>query len=260
MHPLLTIAVRAARAAGSSLLRTMENFDKLKASAKGRNDFVSDADHKAEHAIIETIRKSYPEHAFLAEESGQQGDNEVVWIIDPLDGTTNYLHGLPHFCISIAAQIKGKVEHGLIYDPLRDELFTASRGGGAMLNGKRLRVSGKVRLEEALLATAFPFHGIVSMDKYMAGFNSVYPNCSDIRRMGSAALDLAYVAAGRFDGYWEYGVKTWDIAAGTLMVLEAGGLVTDMNGGTDFGGANGIVCANPKLFKPLVQALKGQTA
>ena len=260
MHPLLTIATRAARAAGNSLLRSMENLDSLKANVKGRNDYVTAADQKAEQILIETILKSYPDHGFLAEESGEQrGDAEVVWIIDPLDGTSNYLHGLPHFCISMAARIKGRIEHGLIYDPLRDELFTASRCGGAALNEKRIRVANKLRLDQAMLATALPFHSAVPLDKYLTELNNVYPQCSDIRRMGSAALDLAYVAAGRFDGYWEYGIKLWDVAAGALMVQEAGGIVTDMSGGSDFTGSNGIVCANPKLFKQLVQALRGQT-
>ncbi len=259
MHALVNIAVRAARAAGARLVRDFEKYDAIKADTKGRNDHVSETDHAAERVIIESIRKSYPEHAFLAEESGAQGETsaEVTWIIDPLDGTTNFLHGLPHFAISIAAQIKGRVEHGVIYDPLRDELFTASRGGGAAVNGKRIRVGNTNRLEQALLATAFPFHNAISLDRYLGEFQNIYPRCADIRRNGSAALDLAYVAAGRFDGYWEYGVKIWDIAAGALLVQEAGGLLTDMNGGSDIGGANGIVCANPKLFKQMVQAFKG---
>ena len=259
MHPLLTIATRAARAAGNSLLRSYENIDSLKANSKGRNDYVSVADQKAEQVLMETLLKNYPDHGFIAEESGEiNADAEVVWIIDPLDGTTNYLHGIPHFCISMAARIKGRIEHGLIYDPLRDELFTASRGGGAALNDKRIRVSNKLRLDQALLATALPFHSAIPLERYLQELTNLYPQCSDIRRMGSAALDLAYVAAGRFDGYWEYGIKIWDIAAGALIVQEAGGIVSDMNGGSDMGGANGIMCANPKLFKQLAQAIRGQ--
>ncbi len=260
MHALLNIAVRAARAGGASLLRSREFLSSVRANAKGRNDFVSEADLKAEQAIIDTIHKSYPEHAILAEESGARGNSDVVWIIDPLDGTTNFLHGLSHFSVSIAVQVKGRVEHGAVYDPIQDELFTATRGAGAALNDKRLRVGNKIKLNEALLATAFPFSNAALYEKYMKEFANIYPQCSDIRRLGSAALDLCYVANDRFDGYFEYGIKLWDIAAGALIVQEAGGLVSDLNGGNDFTGSNGILAANPKMYKAIAQALKGQSA
>lgn len=258
MHALLNIAVRAARAGGASLVRSREYLSSIKANAKGRNDFVSEADLKAEQAVIDTIHKSYPDHAILAEESGARGNNDVVWIIDPLDGTTNFLNGLSHFAVSIAVQVKGRVEHGAVYDPIHDELFTATRGSGAMLNDKRIRVGAKIKLENALLATAFPFSNALLYERYMKEFSSIYPQCSDIRRMGSAALDLCYVASDRFDGYFEYGIKLWDIAAGALIVQEAGGLVSDMNGGNDISGSNGILAANPKMYKAIAQALKGQ--
>ena len=230
MHPMLNIAIRAARNAGSLIMRSLQHVEHLEVTTKGRNDYVSDVDHLVEQEIINVIKKAYPDHAIMAEESGNSGQSDTVWIIDPLDGTTNYLHGFPHYCVSIAVRIKGRVEHAVVYDPQRDELFTASRGDGAKLNDRRLRVTKRRELTGALLATGFPFKYPHHHDRYMASFNALFPLVADIRRAGSAALDLAYVAAGRLDGYWEIGLQNWDLAAGLLLVEEAGGLVTDFDG------------------------------
>jgi myo-inositol-1(or 4)-monophosphatase len=257
MHPLQTIAVRAARAAGDTIMRATENLDKVRTDIKGRNDFVTDVDRKAEQRIIETIQKTHPHHSFLAEESGETGESsEVQWIIDPIDGTTNFVRGMPHFAISIAAQIKGKVEVGVVYDPVREELFTASRGSGAQLNGKRIRVSSLHNLDQSLLATGFPFRSMDQFDRYMTLFSKLYPRCGDMRRAGSAALDLAYVAAGRYDGFFEFGLKWWDIAAGSLLVAEAGGIVADLNGNPNFKQSDSILAANPKIFKAILATTK----
>ncbi len=259
MHPLQTIAVRAARAAGDTIMRATENLDKVKTDVKGRNDFVTDIDRRAEQRIIETIQKTHPDHAFLGEESGEQGGNgDVQWIIDPIDGTTNFVRGVPHFAVSIAAQIKGKVEVAVVYDPVREELFTASRGSGAQLNGKRIRVSQARDLEQTLLATGFPFRSATQFDQYMTIFGKLYPKCSDMRRAGSAALDLAYVAAGRFDGFWEFGLKWWDIAAGSLLVAEAGGIISDFSGNPNFKNSDSLLAANPKIFKAMLSTIKSQ--
>jgi myo-inositol-1(or 4)-monophosphatase len=259
MHPLQTIAVRAARAAGDTIMRATENMDKVRTDIKGRNDFVTDIDRRAEQRIIETIRKTHPHHSFLAEESGETGEtSEVQWIIDPIDGTTNFIRGIPHFAISIAAQIKGKVEVGVVYDPVREELFTASRGSGAQLNGKRIRVSEARNLDQTLLATGFPYRSMDQFDRYMTLFSKLYPQCSDMRRAGSAALDLAYVAAGRFDGFFEFGLKWWDIAAGSLLVAEAGGIVGDFEGNPNFKQSNSILAANPRIFKAILTLTKAQ--
>jgi len=231
MHPMLNIAVRAARQAGSLIMRSLQHVDHLEVTAKGLNDFVTDVDRLAEQEIINTIKKSYPDHAIMAEESGETGQNDVVWIIDPLDGTTNYLHGFPHYCVSIAVMVKGRIEHAVVFDPMRDELFTASRGEGAQLNDRRLRVTKRKDLNGALIATGFPFKYPQHLDAYMQMFSAVLPKVADIRRAGSAALDLAYVAAGRVDGYWEIGLENWDVAAGKLLVEEAGGSVTNFTGG-----------------------------
>jgi len=218
MHPMLNIAVRAARQAGSLIMRSLQHVDHLEITAKGLNDFVTDVDRMAEQEIINTIKKSYPEHAIMAEESGETGQNDVVWIIDPLDGTTNYLHGFPHYCVSIGVMVKGRIDHAVVFDPMRDELFTASRGEGAKLNDRRLRVTKRKDLNGALIATGFPFKYPQHIDAYMQMFAAVFPKVADIRRAGSAALDLAYVAAGRVDGYWEIGLENWDLAAGKLLV------------------------------------------
>jgi len=255
MHPMLNIAVRAARSAGNIIVRSLQHVDHLEVTTKGRNDFVTDVDRLAEQEIINTIRKSYPDHAILAEESGQQGDNETVWVIDPLDGTTNFLHGFPHYCVSIAVMVRGKIEHGVIFDPLRDELFTASRGGGAQLNDRRLRVAKRKELTGSLLATGFPFKYPQHLDSYLATFNAVFPQVVDVRRAGSAALDLAYVAAGRLDGYWEIGLEKWDLAAGVLLIEEAGGVVSDFAGGDDYFEHGNLVVGNLPIQKQILTSI-----
>ncbi|MCX4188302.1 inositol-1-monophosphatase [Methylophaga sp. OBS4] len=256
MHPMLNIAVRAARNAGSLIMRSLQHVEHLEITTKGRNDYVSDVDHLAEQEIIKVIKKAYPDHAIMAEESGNTGDNDTVWVIDPLDGTTNFLHGFPHYCVSIAVRVKGRVEHAVIYDPLRDELFTASRGDGAKLNDRRLRVTKRRELTDSLLATGFPFKYPQHHDSYMASFNALFPLVADIRRAGSAALDLAYVAAGRLDGYWEIGLQNWDLAAGLLLVEEAGGLVTDFAGGDQLFDKGNVVAAGFGVHKLMLDKLQ----
>jgi len=253
MHPMLNIAIRAARSAGNLIVRSLPHVEHLEVTTKGRNDFVSDVDRLAEQEIIKVIHKSYPEHAIMAEESGKHGDNDTVWVIDPLDGTTNFLHGFPHYCVSIAVMVNGKIEHGVIYDPLRDELFTASRGAGAKLNDRRLRVSKRKDLSGALLATGFPFKYPEHLSTYLKTFNAIFPQVADIRRTGSAALDLAYVAAGRLDGYWEIGLQPWDLAAGVLLIEEAGGVVSDFAGGDDYFNEGNLVVGNFAIQKRLLE-------
>jgi myo-inositol-1(or 4)-monophosphatase len=255
MHPMLNIAVRAARQAGSLILRSLQHVDHLEITTKGRNDYVSDVDRLAEQEIIGIIKKSYPEHAIMAEESGDSGANDIVWIIDPLDGTTNFLHAFPHYCVSIAVRVKGRVEHAVIFDPLRDELFTASRGAGAQLNDRRLRVSKRKDLNGALIATGFPFKYPEHHTAYLAMFGNVLPRVADMRRTGSAALDLAYVAAGRVDGYWEIGLENWDLAAGKLLVEEAGGSVTNFTGGDKVLDKGHVVAGNLSLHAHLQKSI-----
>ncbi|RKZ94286.1 MAG: inositol-1-monophosphatase [Gammaproteobacteria bacterium] len=255
MHPMLNIAIRAARSAGNIIVRSLQHVDHLEVTIKSRNDFVTDVDRLAEQEIINTIRKAYPEHAILAEESGQQGENETVWVIDPLDGTTNFLHGFPHYCVSIAVMVRGKIEHGVIYDPLRDEMFTATRGAGAQLNDRRLRVAKRKELTASLLATGFPFKYPQYLDSYLATFNAVFPQVADVRRAGSAALDLAYVAAGRLDGYWEIGLEKWDLAAGVLLIEEAGGVVSDFVGGDDYFEHGNLVVGNLAVQKQILASI-----
>lgn len=257
MHPALTIAKRAALDAGKIILRHLERLDRVAVNEKQRNDFVSDADIQAEQEIIRTLRKIYPQHGILAEESGAiSGQDEFQWIIDPLDGTTNFLHGLPHFCVSIALRHKDRLEAGVIYDPVRQEMFTASRGGGAQLNDRRIRVKSLPNLERALLGTGFPFRYPQHLQAYLGMFGSLFTKCAEMRRAGSAALDLAYVAAGRLDGFWEIGLNEWDVAAGTLLVQEAGGLVGDFGGGHDFLQTGNIIAGSPKVFKAIVQDIQ----
>jgi myo-inositol-1(or 4)-monophosphatase len=255
MHPLLNIGIRAARRAGDIIFRSLSKLDSLKIDSKGRNDYVTDIDRKAEADIIGTVRKSYPEHAFLAEESGQIGDNEFVWVIDPLDGTTNFLHGNPTFAVSIGVQHKGRMEHAVVYDPLRQELFTASRGSGAELDGKKIRVSSQRTLEGSLISTGFPYRAnLQHLDAYMAMLRDIMGKAAGVRRPGSASLDLAYVAAGRFDGFWELGLSPWDTAAGTLLITEAGGRIGDLKGEPYALGPD-VVCGNPKVYVELLAAL-----
>jgi len=255
MHPLLNIAVRAARRAGEVIVRSLVRLESLEVTSKGRNDYVSEIDRSAEREIIEIIHKHYPDHAILAEESGSSGDNDAVWIIDPLDGTTNFLHGFPVFAVSIAVQLRGKLEIGVIYDPMRQEVFTAARGEGAHLENHRIRVSKQRGLDGALLATGFPYREDEKYaDNYFAMFRMLTTMCSGIRRPGAAALDLAYVACGRVDGFWEMGLKPWDTAAGTLMIREAGGRVGTLGGEEYRLGAN-IVGGAPKVYEALLAAL-----
>ena len=256
MHPILNIATRAARRAGNTITRAIERLDTIHFTEKQHNDFVSEIDQQAEREIIEEIHKAYPSHGILAEESGITPGDEYVWIIDPLDGTTNFLHGFPHFAISIAIQYRGRVEHGIIYDPMRQEFFTASRGAGARVNERRLRVTEKKSLEGTLLGTGFPFKQQQVLGPYLETFKAISLHAAGIRRAGSATLDLAYVAAGRLDGFWEIGLSPWDLAAGTLMIKEAGGLVGDFNGGENFMQTGNIVAGNPKIFKALLQIIQ----
>lgn len=253
MHPILNIATRAARNAGNIIVRALERLDTVSFSEKEQNDFVSDIDQQAEAEIIAVIRKAYPQHGILAEESGFTEGDDFLWIIDPLDGTTNFLHGFPHFAVSIALQHKGKTEHGLIYDPVRQEFFSASRGGGARVNDRRIRVSQQKTLNGSLLGTGFPFKHLDLLNPYLETFKAISPAAAGIRRAGAAALDLAYVAAARLDGFWEIGLSPWDIAAGALMIQEAGGLVSDFSGRENFLESGNVVAGNPKVFKALLQ-------
>lgn len=256
MQPILNIAIRAARKAGTVITRAIDQIETLTVTQKGRHDFVSEIDRRAEDEIIHIIRKTYPSHGILAEESGEFKGDDTVWIIDPLDGTTNFLHGFPQFAVSIGIRNRNRLEHGLIYDPLRDELFTASFGEGAQLNGRRLRVSKTNSLESSLLGTGFPFREISQMDEYLAIFRNIMPDCSGIRRAGAASLDLAYVAAGRLDGFWEFGLKPWDMAAGAVIIQEAGGLVGDAQGANNFMQTGDMVAGNPKVFAALLQRIQ----
>lgn len=256
MHPMLNIAVRAARSGGNVIIRHVDRLDRLTIQSKDRNDFVSEVDHLAEQEIIAIIRKAYPDHAILAEESGSASGNDYEWIIDPLDGTTNFLHGFPQFAVSIALRHKGRMQQGVIYDPMRQELFTASRGAGATLNDRRIRVSKQKNLDGALLGTGFPFKAQQHLDSYLDMFRALFPQTAGIRRPGSASLDLAYVAAGRLDGFWEIGLNIWDMAAGVLIIQEAGGISSDFSGGHDYLASGNIVSGNPKVFAEILKAIR----
>jgi myo-inositol-1(or 4)-monophosphatase len=255
MHPMLNTAVKAARRAGAIIERASQNLDLITVQKKSRNDFVSEVDRAAEAAIIEILLGAYPEHEILAEESGGAGRSDYQWIVDPLDGTTNFLHGFPQYSISIALSHKGQVAHAVIYDPTRNDLFTASRGRGAFLNERRMRVSKRAKLEDSLIGTGFPFREIAQLDRYIAMFRELTLKTSGIRRPGSAALDLAYTAAGRYDGFWEMGLHPWDMAAGALMIVEAGGLVSDFSGNQTWLATGDIVAGNPKIFAQLLKIL-----
>jgi myo-inositol-1(or 4)-monophosphatase len=255
MQPLLNIAVRAARRAGDIIVRAIPRLEAVEVHSKGRNDFVTEVDRAAEADIIETIRRLHPDHAFLAEESGASGDSDVVWIIDPLDGTTNFMHGFPTFAVSIAAQVRGRIEHAVVFDPMRQELFTASRGDGAQLDGRRIRVSKQATLEGSLIATGFPYRADSPwLDEYLAMLKAVMTRAAGLRRPGAAALDLAYVAAGRVDGFWELGLKPWDTAAGSLLITEAGGRIGTLTG-DEYRQGGHIVGGTPKVFAALVAAI-----
>ncbi|STO55494.1 inositol-1(or 4)-monophosphatase [Canicola haemoglobinophilus] len=259
MNPMLNIAIRAARKAGNVIAKGYERRDEIQTMTKGTNDFVTNIDKASEAAIIEVIRKSYPEHTIITEESGahEGKDSDIQWVIDPLDGTTNFVKGLPHFAVSIAIRVKGRTEFGVVYDPIRNELFTAVRGEGAKINELRLRVdSSKRDLQGAILATGFPFKKTSLMPTQFAMMSSLAEDVADFRRAGSAALDLCYVAANRVDGYFEMGVKPWDIAAGDLILREAGGLVCDFNGDHKYFTESHIVAATPRLVKEMLKKIQ----
>ncbi len=262
MQPMLNIALRAARTAGEQIFRSIERLDVLSVSEKEAKDYVTEVDRNAEESIIAALRKAYPTHGILGEETGlSEGSGEgkdYLWIIDPLDGTTNFIRGVPHFAISIACKYRERLEHAVVLDPVRQEEFTASRGRGAALNGRRLRVSPRKSLEGALLGTGFPFRDsqLDNLDNYLGMFRSLVGQTAGIRRAGSASLDLAYVAAGRFDAFWEFGLSEWDMAAGALLVQEAGGLISDFTGGHDFLEKGHIVAGNTKCFKAVLTAIQ----
>ena len=233
----------------------MDRTRDISIETKGKNDFVTEVDKNAEGIIISVIKNAYPEHAFLAEESGQEGQNDCLWIIDPLDGTTNFLHGFPHFSVSIALQNKGVLEQAVIYDPLKQELFTASKGKGAQLNNRKIRVSIKNTLDGALLGTGFPYNNESVMQQFIESYKNLFPNVAGIRRAGVASLDLAYVACGRLDGFWEFNLRPWDIAAGALIIQEAGGINAELTGGADYMETGNIISANPKMIKAMLKVL-----
>jgi myo-inositol-1(or 4)-monophosphatase len=256
MQPMLNISIRAARSAGDLILRSSDDVGQLRIDQKGKNDFASEVDRAAEREIINIIRTAYPDHAILAEESGQHEGNDFVWVIDPLDGTTNFLHGFPQYAVSIALKHKNKLEVAVIYDPLRDELFTAKRGGGAMLNNRRLRVTNQTSMKGALIGTGFPFKTDLHLDAYVGMFKAISMEAAGIRRAGAAALDLAYVAAGRLDGFWEIGIMEWDMAAGILLIKEAGGVVTDFSFNDNYLTSGNVIAGSPKMHQMLYQLIE----
>jgi myo-inositol-1(or 4)-monophosphatase len=255
MHPMLNTAVKAARRAGNIITRATRNLDVVAVREKAVNDFVCEVDRDAEHAIISTLREAYPGHAILAEESGASGSSEFTWIIDPLDGTTNFLHGFPQYCISIALEHRGIVTQAVVYDPAKNDLFTASRGRGAFLNDTRIRVSKRLHLKSSLVGTGFPYGGMVHLEPYLGMLRDVMKGSSAVRRAGSAVLDLAYVASGRLDAFWQIGLARWDMAAGSLLVTEAGGLVGDLEGNEGYMETGSIVAGNPKAFGEMVRLI-----
>jgi myo-inositol-1(or 4)-monophosphatase len=255
MHPYVNTAVKAARRAGDIIVRGLARFEGVETASKGLNDFVTSVDHAAEAAIIETLHEAYPHHGFLAEESGASGSTDIVWIIDPLDGTTNFMHGFPVFAVSIACQMQGRMEHAVIYDPMRQELFTATRGAGAYLENRRLRVSRQRTLDGALIGTGYPYRdNLQYLNPYMAMLRTVITRASGVRRPGAASLDLAYVAAGRIDAFWEIGLKAWDTAAATLLIREAGGLIGTLDGG-EYKQNGNVVAGTPRVFNELIEAI-----
>lgn len=261
MHPFLNIAVKAARRAGTIINRASLDLDKIEIAAKQPNDFVTEVDRAAEAAIIDVIREAYPEHAILAEESGASGtgsgsESDFQWIIDPLDGTTNFIHGFPQYAVSIALAERGTIQHAVIYDPNRNDLFTASKGRGAFLNERRIRVGKRTKLIDSLIGTGFPFKEMAHMDAYVAMFRELAGKTAGLRRPGAAALDLAWLACGRTDGFFEIGLKPWDMAAGVLLVTEAGGLASDFAGEGDFLATGNLVAGSPKIFAQLLQVIQ----
>ena len=262
LNPMLNIAIKAARAAGAIINRASLDLDILKINTKSPNDFVTEVDQAAEAAIIETLLTAYPGHGILAEESGREHgskDSEYVWIIDPLDGTTNFIHGFPVYAVSIALAHRGVVQQAVVYDPARNDLFYASKGRGAFLNDKRLRVSRRTRLQDSLIGTGFPFRRGDNFKRYVKMFEEVMQHCAGLRRPGAAALDLCYVAAGYYDGFFETGLNPWDVAAGSLMITEAGGLIGNFTGEPDYLYQRECVAGNPKIYGQLVQMLAPYT-
>ena len=264
MNPTLKTAIKAARRGAAVISRASLQIDALVVQTKAANDFVTEIDRAAEEAIVEVLRETYPEHGILAEESGQSGraESEYQWIIDPLDGTTNFIHGFPQYAVSIAQTKNGVLEHAVVFDPNANELFTASRGSGAFLNDRRIRVSRRTRLNEALIGTGFPFRQFDNVDAYLAMFKELTQKTAGIRRPGAAALDLAYVAAGRLDGFWEMGLSPWDMAAGVLLIQEAGGLVSDLSGEGNHLTTGNVVAGTPKIFGqllPIIQSYRPST-
>ncbi len=257
---MLNIAVKAARRAGNIINRASRDVEGLTVVKKRHNDFVTEVDKAAEQAVISTLLEAYPKHAILAEESGASGDSDYVWIIDPLDGTTNFIHGFPQYAVSIALSHKGILTQAVVYDPTRNELFTASRGHGAYLNDRRIRVSKRTQMKDGLIGTGFPFRDLESLDEYMEMHKRVIQKSAGVRRAGSAALDLAYVACARLDGFWEMGLAPWDMAAGALLILEAGGLIADFDGNEGFLESGHVVCGNPRVFTQLMQAIAPKAA
>ncbi len=259
LHPMLNVAIRAARAAGAIINRAALDVEAVRISQKQVNDFVTEVDHASEDAIIDTLLTAYPHHGILAEESGTsrgQPNAEHVWIIDPLDGTTNFIHGFPVYCVSIALAVKGRVEQAVIYDPTRNDLFTATRGRGAFMNDRRIRVSKRTRLPESLVSTGFPFRKGDDFPAYLKMMGEVMQRTAGLRRPGAAALDLAYVAAGFTDGFFETGLKPWDIAAGSLLVTEAGGLIGNFTGEAADLEQGECLAGNPRIYAQLVPLLR----
>jgi myo-inositol-1(or 4)-monophosphatase len=276
MHPMMNVAVKAARSAGNIINRASLNLERLQVARKQQNDFVTEVDQAAEYAIIEVLKESYPTHHILAEETGYlpphsqsmgalpwdevmamqtPEEDHYLWVIDPIDGTTNFIHGFPQFAVSIALFVNGIVQQGVIYDPTRDELFTATKGAGAYLNHRRLRVAQQLRLSECLIGTGFPYRDDQNLDHYVHLFKKMTKSCAGIRRPGAASLDLAYVAAGRLDGFFEGDLKPWDMAAGVLLIQESGGLVGQYNGEEGYYSSGQIMAANPKIFAQMASLL-----
>jgi myo-inositol-1(or 4)-monophosphatase len=259
MHPMLNTAVKAARRGAAVISRASFDIDRIKVTEKQQNDFVTEVDQAAEQAIIEVLLKAYPDHAILAEESGASAnlhdENENVWIIDPLDGTTNFIHGFPQYCVSIALQQRGVITQAVVYDPCRNDLFTATKGSGAFLNEKRLRVTKRDKIADALIGTGFAARDMKKLDEYLKMFRVMTEKCQGLRRPGAAALDLAYVAAGYLDGFFEKGLQPWDIAAGSLLITEAGGIVGNFSGESDYLYKGDVIAATPKVFSQMINAL-----
>jgi myo-inositol-1(or 4)-monophosphatase len=256
---MLNTAVKAARRAAAIINRASFDLDRVKVNSKGHNDFVTEVDQAAEQAIIDILKTAYPDHAILAEESGASSnlhdENDNVWIIDPLDGTTNFIHGFPTYCVSIALQQRGQITQAVVYDPNRNDLFTATKGSGAYLNEKRIRVSRRDKMVDALIGTGFPFRDMEGLDEYLQMFRIMTEKCAGLRRPGAAALDLAYVAAGRLDGFFEKGLQPWDMAAGSLLITEAGGIMGTFAGESDYLYKGNALAATPKVFAQMVNLL-----